>query len=480
MSSEIALDSSCRKVKVCVVGAGVSGLAAARELRREGHDVAVLEQSGGVGGQWRYDAATDGADPLGVAGVHSSVYGSLRLLAPRELMGFSDFPFLPTDDGSGDARRFPGHGEFLRFIRDFCDAFGLMDAVRLSTKVLCVAAAPSSSPRDGWRPWTVRSKHGEVEAEEVFDAVVVAVGHHSQPRLPVINGMARWRRKQLHSHSYRIPDSFHGEVVVIVGCSISGKDIALELRRVAKEVHLSAKSPEEAMASPAMSKMLARHDNLHLRPQITRLCEDGTVVFADGSRVVADAVVYCTGYSYTYPFLDTGGEVTVDDNCVGPLFEHVFPSSLAPSLSFVGIPAMVPVPLFYEAQARWVAQVLSGRRALPSSSEMLHAAEEYVRGREAAGVAKRHTHHIFDLDYGDDFGERTCGFPQMEAWKKELMWSSILAMLDDFETYRDDMRDTDLVTDGLRRNGWIPMAAQPPQQEDVGNREGVGVQAMDA
>ncbi|KAF0895839.1 hypothetical protein E2562_016571 [Oryza meyeriana var. granulata] len=480
----MASDSSTKKVKVCVVGAGLAGLAAARELRREGHDVAVLEQRGGVGGQWLYeeDTAIDGTDPLGVAGVQSSVYASLRLITPREAMGFSDFPFRPSARGAdGDARRFPCHAEFLRYIRDFCDAFGLMDVVRLNTRVLRVAMAPSVSSRDGWLRWTVRSKHGEVETEEVFDAVVVAVGHYSQPRLPTIDGMDRWRRRQLHCHSYRVPDSFHGEVVVVVGCSISGNDIALELHRVAKEVHLSAKSPEEALATPTMSKMLSRHDNLHLRPRIVRLCEDGTVVFADGTRVVADAVVYCTGYSYTYPFLDMGGHVTVDDNRVGPLFEHVFPPSLAPTLSFVGIPAKVVVPLFYETQARWVAQVLSGRRALPSPEEMLRAAEEYVRGREAAGVAKRHTHDIFDLDYCDDYGDRTCGFPRLEAWKKELVWSSVFAMRDDVEAFRDDFRDSDLVADGLRRHGWIPLApSQPPQPEDDDGNKLEGVPAMAA
>jgi hypothetical protein len=38
--------------------------------------------------------------------------------------------------------------------------------------------------------------------------------------------------------SYRVPDS-HGEVVVAFGCGESGKDIALELCGVAREVHIS-------------------------------------------------------------------------------------------------------------------------------------------------------------------------------------------------------------------------------------------------
>jgi monoamine oxidase len=109
--------------KVCVVGAGVSGLVSARELLREGHDVTVMEQSGGVGGQWLYEPRTNGGDPLGMAGVYSGVYASLRLNAPRDSMGFSDFPFYPKNDGTGDARRYPGHGEFLRYIRDFSLAY---------------------------------------------------------------------------------------------------------------------------------------------------------------------------------------------------------------------------------------------------------------------------------------------------------------------------------------------------------------------
>ena len=174
--------------KVCVIGAGVSGLASARELLREGHDVTVMEQSSGVGGQWLYDPRT--------AGAHSSMYFSVRLISPRELTCFSDFPFFPSNDGTGDARRYPGHAAFLRYIRDFCDAFGLMDVVRLNTKVLHVGlAAPRAADDGGVKRWTVRwsSRHGDREGEvdtteDVFDAVVVAVGQYTQPRLPTITG----------------------------------------------------------------------------------------------------------------------------------------------------------------------------------------------------------------------------------------------------------------------------------------------------
>ncbi|GJN10530.1 hypothetical protein PR202_ga28629 [Eleusine coracana subsp. coracana] len=345
--------------------------------------VTVLEQNDGVGGQWLYDPKVDPGEPLGLAGVHSGIYASLRLIVPREVMSFSDFPFYPRD--GGDGRRYPGHGEFLRYIREFCDVFGVMDAVRLNTTVLRVAAMAN----DGSLRWTVRSCTRRGENDD---------GHHGGKRCstPLSSPSARmdnWRRRHLHSHSYRVPDSFRGEVVVAVGCHESGKDIAVDLSKVAMEVHISVKSVDDVAAG--MRKTVSRHHNLHLRPQIDCLCEDGTVVFADGARVVGDSVIYCTGYDYSYPFLDTGGAVTVDDNRVGPLFKHTFPPALAPEHSFVGVPKKVVVPRFYEVQAKWVAQVLSGRRRLPLVEKMLSSVEEYHRTQEAAGVPKQFSHDLW-------------------------------------------------------------------------------------
>ncbi|CAL5066628.1 unnamed protein product [Urochloa decumbens] len=453
--------------KVCVVGAGMSGLAAARELRHEGLAVTVMEQRSDVGGQWLYDPRTDADDPLGAAvpvKVHGSMYASVRLISARECMGFSDFQFVPRPGAAGrDARRFPGRREVYCYLKDFCAAFGLADAVRLDTRILHVAVAPpGEEARGGEVRWMVRSVHVEpdgsedgVAAEEVFDAVVVANGHYSQPRLPKIQGMEEWSRRQLHSHSYRVPDPYHDEVVVIVGCGDSGLDIALDLSGVAKEVHLSAKSVEAATATPAVSRMLANHAGMRLHPQIDRLCEDGQVVFADGSCVAADTVIYCTGYRYSFPFLDTAGAVAVDagGGRVGPLYEHTFPPALAPSLSFVGVPMRVFAPWFFEAQARWVALVLAGKAALPPEAEMMRAVEEYYRARELAGVPAHLAHAIPVVDRSEiwEFVYRHSDLPRMEDWKVELFMSSLLNSKDDRETFRDRDDDNESIREGLQR-----------------------------
>ncbi|KAL6622595.1 hypothetical protein ACP70R_032474 [Stipagrostis hirtigluma subsp. patula] len=474
MASENPLTSK----KVCVVGAGMAGLAAERELRREGHAVTVMEQRGDIGGQWLYDPRADAGDPLGAAAapvkVHGSMYASVRLLGPREGMGFADFQFLPRHGGGRDPRRFPGHREVFCYLKDFCDAFGLMDAVRLNTRVVRVAMAAPPPPGGcsdvRWRVTSVRvepegGKEAAEAAAEEFDAVVVANGHYSQPRLPTIDGMEQWRRRQLHSHSYRVPEPFRGEVVLLVGCGDSGLDLALDLCGVAKEVHLTAKSVEAAM-TPAMSKMLANHAELRLHPRVDRLCEDGRVVFADGGCVVADTIIYCTGYNYSFPFLDTGGVVTVDDNRVGPLFKHAFPPALAPSLSFVGIQRKVLAPWFFQAQCRWIAQVLSGRTALPPPEEMLREVEEYHRAREIAGVPKNRSHDIGGVDPEEtyEFVAKHTDLPAMEEWKRELMRSIIRNANEDRETFRDRDDDSDSVREGLRR--WLCLSSAAQDQAD--------------
>lgn len=85
--------------KVCVVGCGAAGLAAARELRKEGHEVVVFERGSQLGGLWVYSPEVE-SDPLGLNParkiVHSSLYSSLRTNVSREAMGFWDFPFVPS------------------------------------------------------------------------------------------------------------------------------------------------------------------------------------------------------------------------------------------------------------------------------------------------------------------------------------------------------------------------------------------------
>ncbi|KAF8697878.1 hypothetical protein HU200_035371 [Digitaria exilis] len=226
-------------LRLAVVGAGAAGLAAARELRREGHAPVVFERAAAVGGTWLYTPpAATSSDPLGAAATHSSLYASLRTNLPRETMGFLDFPFSAAVPGSADPRRFPGHEEVLRYLQAFARRFDLLRLIRFETEVLRVRRVD----RGGWAVTSRKLGDKGSGEEEVYDAVVVCNGHYTEPRIAVIPGVDAWPGKQMHSHNYRVPEPFLDQVVIIIGASASAVDISRDIASTAKEVHIADRS----------------------------------------------------------------------------------------------------------------------------------------------------------------------------------------------------------------------------------------------
>ncbi|KAH7514131.1 hypothetical protein FEM48_Zijuj11G0056300 [Ziziphus jujuba var. spinosa] len=420
---------------VAVIGAGASGLVAARELRREGHRVVVFEQGDQVGGTWVYTPKIE-SDPLGVdprrTVVQSSLYQSLRTNLPREVMGFRDFPFVPRkDDKERDSRRFPGHREVLMYLEDFASEFGIVELVRLETEVMFVGMV------DGGK-WQVRSKKRDgICLDEIYDAVVVCNGHYTEPRVADdIPG-----NYFLDFPCAVISELDKLQVVILIGSAASAADISRELAGVAKEVHVASRSVGDGATGKRPD-----YDNLWLHSMIKSVHEDSSVVFKDGSAVLADVILHCTGYKYHFPFLETNGIVMVDDNCVGPLYKHVFPPALAPWLSFIGLPwKVVPFPLF-EFQSKWIAGLLSNRLALPHKEQMMEDVEAFYSILESSGIPKRYTHNMADYQFEyDDWLAEASGSPGSEIWRKEMYNEAWKNKRVRPETYRDDWEDDHLV-----------------------------------
>ncbi|KAJ6876791.1 flavin-containing monooxygenase FMO GS-OX-like 4 [Populus alba x Populus x berolinensis] len=420
---------------VAVIGAGAAGLVAARELHREGHKVVVFEKDDQVGGLWMYDPRVE-PDPLGLdltrPVVHSSLYESLRTNLPRETMGFMDYPFVTREGEGRDPRRFPGHREVLMYLQDYAREFGIEEMVRFGCEVVNVEMIDSGK-------WKV--KGDDFADHEDFDAVVVCVGHFTQPRIAEIPGIDLWPGKQIHSHNYRIPEPFRDQIIILIGASASAADISVEIAELAKEVHIARRSAVDDTCEKKPG-----YDNIWLHSMIERACEDGTVIFRDGSVILADVILHCTGYKYGFPFLKTDGIVTVDDNRVGPLYKHVFPPNLAPWLSFVGIPYWTfPFPTF-EVQSKWIAGVLSGRIALPSQEDMMEDVKIYYSELEASGVPKHHTHNLADstIDYNMWLASQ-CQCSCFEEWRIELSREIIKNWRARPKMYRDEWDDDHLI-----------------------------------
>ena len=89
--------------KVAVIGAGPSGIAAAKEAMVAGMEVTIFEQTGEIGGTWVFREKEG----------QSSVYRSTFINTSKQFMCFSDFPMpesLPT---------FPHHKQIIRYFRDY-------------------------------------------------------------------------------------------------------------------------------------------------------------------------------------------------------------------------------------------------------------------------------------------------------------------------------------------------------------------------
>jgi cation diffusion facilitator CzcD-associated flavoprotein CzcO len=229
---------------------------------------------------------------------------------------------------------------------------------------------------------------------------------------------------------------------VLIGNSASADDISRDIARVAKEVHVACRSnaADTYIERPGYS-------NLWMHSMIESVHEDGSVVFQNGKTISVDVIMHCTGYKYHFPFLETNGNVTVDDNRVGPLYKDVFSPAFAPWLSFVGIPwKVVPFPMF-ELQSKWIAGVLSGRIPLPSKEDMMMEIKTLYSTLDAQGIAKRYTHQmgISQFEYNSWLASQ-CGCSETEEWRKEMYFATGVKKRAHPETYRDEWDDHHLVS----------------------------------
>ncbi|HEX2084363.1 MAG TPA: FAD-dependent oxidoreductase, partial [Solirubrobacteraceae bacterium] len=379
--------------EVCVVGAGGAGLASAYALAERGIPFRVLEARDGIGGMWRYGA--------------TFAYASLTSNTSRYRTSFRAHrmrrrgpPYVP-------------HPEFLAYLEEFADRFALRESIELGARV--VAAVPDD---DGW---TVTVEGREPEP---FRALIVATGVLGRPRRREIPG--RFTGRRLHSGEYREPADFAGQDVIVTGMGSSALEIAGELPAHARSVTLAVRRgtyvapkyllpgvPLDLVDSRLASRLLSfdarrrslglmlrrttrlaqrhglpapeyrlleepvalshtfvralRRRELTTRPGIERF-EGDRVVFADGTKQRADAVIEACGYD---PNLDFLPAELVAGFCeyYMPLWRGVAHPD-QDGLFFVGFTAgqgaLLPM---LEAQARWAAAVLAGDVPWPAPEE---------------------------------------------------------------------------------------------------------------
>jgi dimethylaniline monooxygenase (N-oxide forming) len=431
--------------RTCIIGAGSSGIAAAKALHERGIPFDCIEKSDRVGGNWVF------ANKNGM----SAAYRDLFINTSRERMAYTDLP-MPASYPD-----FPHHTHIAAYFDDYVNHFGFRDRIIFETGVEHAARL-----QDG--TWEVRLDDGQTRE---YDALIVANGHHWKPRWPEPSfpGADTFTGVQMHAHSYVDNSIFAGKRAVVLGMGNSAMDIAVESSYVAERTYLAARSgvwiipkyifgkpvdqlrndpripfkirqrfiqqmvrsyagpPERyglpkpnhrfGEAHPTVSgRILDRiqHGTITPKPNIAAL-EGSQVRFDDGSSVDADVVVYCTGYQISFPFFDEDF-ISAPDNHI-ELFRRVFHPDI-PSVFFVGLlqPLGAIMPLA-EAQGAWVGDHLRGDYALPPAAQVradIDADQASMRKRYVA--SKRHTIQVDFDDYLYALDkERADGFQRARA-----------------------------------------------------------------
>eukprot|EP00117_Sycon_ciliatum_P009539 scpid54505/ scgid1739/ Flavin-containing monooxygenase FMO GS-OX-like 2; Flavin-monooxygenase glucosinolate S-oxygenase-like 2 len=376
--------------------------------------------------------------------IHSSMYANVKTNLPKEVMAFPDFPF-PSDLPS-----YLGHKEILQYLHNYARRHDVMAHVTLNTRVVTVQpvlgdTAPmnhngvqgngmgtfsaggddnvaehsdahevfaKSGPQ--WRV-TTESRDGCMH-EETFDAVLVCNGHFSVPLIPAISGMHHFNGQIIHSHNYRRPLQFKGKCVMVVGCGPSGSDIALDVATEAGRVLLSA----------SLDKWICCDlpENVEMRDCIDHVNADGHIVYVGGKveKSSIDAILLCTGYAFSFPFLHSSCNVAVDGyRRIRPLYKHLV-HAIHPSMFFVGIPYTVSEFPLIDRQAHYITAVLSGQHTLPSTEHMLQWQADDLKVREEEGFTLKYSHFLGpkQWSYNADLAA-SASVPDLPAHRRRIL-----------------------------------------------------------
>ncbi|KAH8890443.1 hypothetical protein GQ53DRAFT_721683 [Thozetella sp. PMI_491] len=207
---------------VCIVGAGPSGLVAAKNLLHGAckglFEVTIFDAQPRVGGLWptRKDDGAGLMHPCMVAN------------QSRHTMHFSDFSW--PDDAPQIPRAWQ-IGQYLERYRDKYCAGATLHLGRRVERTELLSTTIDGGPGHSWRVRT-RSEDGQEESEHTFDYLLVASGYFGRPAIPSQLQRAQHEVPVVHSSRYRDLESLLGSnapksgKILVVGGQMSGVEIA--------------------------------------------------------------------------------------------------------------------------------------------------------------------------------------------------------------------------------------------------------------
>ena len=392
--------------KACVIGAGLSGLCAIKELQEVGIVVTCFEKSNYFGGG------------LSKRNGQGTTYESLQLTVSNYFIAFSAHP-IPLSEG----RRYWTSYEYERYLESYIQLFSIHRNIKFGINVINVKKC------DEKYLVTTKNEVGEISQEQ-FDFVVVCTGTNRVANRIKIPNEHLFKGEILHTSEYNGAEAYRGKSVVCIGGGESGVDIAHEVSLFAKQTTLLTRDRPSFIArwinqqtndayaslsfnslgvdigsffmklkatwnlrfnesiglkerylfeytlksSNMFNRFLTKNDNFvdsivegklkHTVAEIKDFDERG-IRLKSGDYLEADVVVLNTGYSEDFSFLQS--ILTIKN--VRDLYKNMISPEIGKSLAFIGWvrPSQGGVPACSEMQARYLAQLLVGNVTLPSS-----------------------------------------------------------------------------------------------------------------
>jgi dimethylaniline monooxygenase (N-oxide forming) len=413
------------KQLVAIIGAGMSGLVAAKELLDEGHDVTIFEREAVLGGNFSTGAA----------------YERMKLTVSNYFMAFSSLPPPP-----GQERRFWTRDEYVEYLNRFATTFDIARHIRFNTNVITARRLDDTTFQVVYD-----TERGQAE-DEKFSALAVCRGSHriEAPAIVSFPGMKDFSGEIFHAAAWKGPERFAGKRVVCVGMGETSADITREISDVAEACWLSmrsypalitryydghtndAYSARIAHWTPRAQLSRSRREieetiAYRLSPQdrivfewskkakpgkfYQKNCDfldnvvaqkiqpifsgishlaGNTVHFEDGTSVDADAIMLCTGFQEnSIPDAWIEGYSVTD---IRQLYKHEFHPDLGWRVAFIGWarPLHGGVPAASEMQSRLFALMCSGTKTLPPRQELARLIQADAEYEDELTSGSRH------------------------------------------------------------------------------------------
>ena len=345
------------KKRVCIIGAGPSGLAQLRAFRtaaEKGADIpeiVCLEKQSDWGGLWNYTWRT-GVDAAGNP-CHGSMYRYLWSNGPKEGLEFADYTF--EEHFGKPIASYPPRAVLFDYIKGRIEKAGIRDLIRFNTLVRDVRY------EDGAFTVTSRNSETDTETVETFDHVIVATGHFSTPNVPHYPGFDSFNGRILHAHDFRDAREFSDKDILILGTSYSAEDIGSQCWKYGcKTVTVAHRTAPMGFDWPANWQEVPALESVDGR----------TAFFKDGTSKQVDAIILCTGYRHHFPFLPDDLRLKTANRLAAADLYKVVVYVGNPDLFYLGMQDQWYTFNMFDAQAWWVRDVILGRISLPDAAAL--------------------------------------------------------------------------------------------------------------